>query len=44
MGLAFAEQMVDELPTSEDDVDVDLVVTENEVFRGLARPPGFAAT
>ena len=34
VGLAFAEQMVDDLPTNEDDVDVDLVVTENEVFRG----------
>ena len=44
VGLAFAEQMVDDLPTNEDDVDVDLVVTENEVFRGLARPPDFAAT
>jgi 5-formyltetrahydrofolate cyclo-ligase len=39
VGLAFAEQIVDDLPTNEDDVDVDLVVTENEVFRGLARPP-----
>jgi len=44
VGLAFAEQIVDDLPTNEDDVDVDLVVTENEVFRGLARPPDFAAT
>jgi hypothetical protein len=36
--------MVDDLPTNEDDVDVDLVVTENEVFRGLSRPPDFATT
>ena len=44
VGLAFAEQIVDELPTNEDDVDVDLVVTENEVFRGLSRPPDSADT
>jgi 5-formyltetrahydrofolate cyclo-ligase len=37
IGLAFAEQLVEELPTSEDDVDLDLVVTENEVFRGPER-------
>ncbi|MGZ6131044.1 MAG: 5-formyltetrahydrofolate cyclo-ligase, partial [Myxococcaceae bacterium] len=44
VGLAFAEQIVDDLPTNEDDVDVDLVVTENEVFRGLSRPPESADT
>ncbi len=44
VGLAFAEQIVDDLPTNEDDVDVDLVVTENEVFRGLSRPPETADT
>lgn len=44
VGLAFAQQIVDDLPTNEDDVDVDLVVTEDEVFRGLARPADAATT
>jgi 5-formyltetrahydrofolate cyclo-ligase len=39
VGLAFSEQMVDDLPTSENDVDMDLVVTEVESFKGLAREP-----
>jgi 5-formyltetrahydrofolate cyclo-ligase len=37
VGLAFAEQMVDALPVTADDVEMDLVVTESETFRGLAR-------
>ena len=36
-GLAFAEQIVDDLPTNEDDVDMDLVVTESESSAGLYR-------
>jgi 5-formyltetrahydrofolate cyclo-ligase len=44
VGLAFAEQIIDDLPTNDDDVDVDLVVTEHEVFRGLFRPVDFAST
>lgn len=39
VGLAFGEQLVEELPTDEGDVDLDLVVTEHEVFRGQDRPP-----
>jgi 5-formyltetrahydrofolate cyclo-ligase len=39
VGLAFSEQMVEDLPTSENDVDMDLVVTESESYRGLAREP-----
>jgi 5-formyltetrahydrofolate cyclo-ligase len=39
VGLAFSEQMVEDLPTSENDVDMDLVVTESESYRGLARGP-----
>jgi len=34
VGLAFAEQLVEDLPTDEHDMDLHLVVTENEVFRG----------
>jgi len=34
VGLAFAEQLVEDLPTDEHDIDLHLVVTENEVFRG----------
>jgi len=39
VGLAFSEQMVDDLPATENDVDMDLVVTELESFKGLAREP-----
>lgn len=34
VGLAFAEQLVEDLPTDEHDMDLHLVVTENEAFRG----------
>ncbi len=37
VGLAFGDQIVDWLPTDGDDVDMDLVVTESESFRGLFR-------
>lgn len=37
VGLAFSEQVVNELPTTADDVDMDLVVTEKESHRGLFR-------
>ncbi|MCI0570504.1 MAG: 5-formyltetrahydrofolate cyclo-ligase [Myxococcaceae bacterium] len=37
VGLAFSEQIVDELPTTADDVEMDLVVTEADSFRGLFR-------
>jgi 5-formyltetrahydrofolate cyclo-ligase len=39
VGLAFAEQIVDALPVNSEDVDMDLVVTESETFRGLFRSP-----
>ncbi len=37
VGLAFSEQLVEALPATEEDVEMDLVVTEAESFRGLAR-------
>jgi 5-formyltetrahydrofolate cyclo-ligase len=37
VGLAFVEQVVDELPVTSEDVEMDLVVTDTETFRGLAR-------
>jgi 5-formyltetrahydrofolate cyclo-ligase len=37
VGLAFSEQVVDSIPTSPEDVDMDLVVTESETLRGLYR-------
>lgn len=37
VGLAFSEQVVGDLPVNADDVDMDLVVTEAESFRGLFR-------
>jgi 5-formyltetrahydrofolate cyclo-ligase len=33
VGLAFAEQMVDEVPMTVDDVGMDVVVTETETYR-----------
>jgi len=41
VALAFSEQLVDDLPTTEDDIQMDLVVTESEIFRGLSRDPHF---
>ncbi|MBF5041258.1 5-formyltetrahydrofolate cyclo-ligase [Aggregicoccus sp. 17bor-14] len=37
VGLAFSDQVVNVLPTNQDDVDMDLVVTESESLRGLCR-------
>lgn len=44
IGLAFADQVVPELPTTQDDVDMDLVVTESESHRGLFRDWSFLDT
>lgn len=44
VGLAFAEQVVVDIPTNQDDVDMDLVVTEKESFRGLFRDWEFLDT
>jgi 5-formyltetrahydrofolate cyclo-ligase len=37
VGLAFSDQVVDDLPTTEEDVMMDLVVTERETLRGIYR-------
>jgi 5-formyltetrahydrofolate cyclo-ligase len=42
VGLAFSEQIVDEIPVNVDDVVMDLVVSEQESFRGLCRSWDFA--
>jgi 5-formyltetrahydrofolate cyclo-ligase len=44
VGLAFNNQLMDSLPTTNDDVDMDLVVTESETARGLCRDPDFLDT
>ena len=44
VGLAFSDQIVDELPITSEDVQMDLVVTENETFRGLFRSWDFLDT
>lgn len=41
VGLAFAEQVVSGIPTTAEDVDMDLVVTESQTFRGLYRAADF---
>jgi 5-formyltetrahydrofolate cyclo-ligase len=41
VGLSFAEQVVTGIPTSPEDVDMDLVVTESQTFRGLCRSAEF---
>ncbi len=41
VGLAFMEQILDDLPTTTDDVTMDLVVTEVETLKGLFRDPRF---
>ncbi len=41
VGLAFYEQVIEDLPVTSDDVPMDLVVTELETFRGLYRDPHF---
>ncbi|MHB8873858.1 MAG: 5-formyltetrahydrofolate cyclo-ligase [Myxococcaceae bacterium] len=37
VGLAFSDQIVDSLPLNEEDVQLDLVVTETEFLHGLFR-------
>lgn len=37
VGLAFSDQIVDDLPTTDEDVLMDLVVTERETLRGIYR-------
>jgi 5-formyltetrahydrofolate cyclo-ligase len=44
VGLAFGDQVVMDLPTNQDDVDMDLVVTEAETLRGLFRGWDFLDT
>jgi 5-formyltetrahydrofolate cyclo-ligase len=44
VGLAFGDQVVDTMPTTNDDVDMDLVVTESETLRGLYRDWDFLDT
>ncbi len=44
VGLAFNDQIVEALPTTADDVDMDLVVTESDSFRGLYRDWDFVDT
>ena len=44
VGLAFHEQFVPAIPTTNDDVDMDLVVTESETTRGLYRDWDFLDT
>jgi len=44
VGLAFNDQIVDTLPTTADDVDMDLVVTEADSYRGLFRDWEFVDT
>jgi 5-formyltetrahydrofolate cyclo-ligase len=44
VGLSFNEQIVEALPTTPEDVDMDLVVTESDSFRGLYRDWDFVDT
>lgn len=44
VGLAFSDQIIDTIPTTSDDVDMDLVVTELETLRGLYRDWDFVDT
>ena len=41
VGLTFSDQVVPEIPTSAEDVDMDVVVTESETLRGLGRSADF---
>jgi 5-formyltetrahydrofolate cyclo-ligase len=41
IGLAFLEQVVPDLPVTNEDVPMDAVVTEAEIFKGLFRDPHF---
>jgi 5-formyltetrahydrofolate cyclo-ligase len=44
VGLGFSEQLVEEIPVTDEDVLMDLVVTEAESFRGLYRGWDFTHT
>jgi 5-formyltetrahydrofolate cyclo-ligase len=44
VGLSFNDQLVQTLPTTADDVDMDLVVTETQTLRGLYRSFDFLDT
>ncbi len=44
VGLSFSDQIVEPIPVNTDDVDMDLVVTEKETFRGLYRDWDFLDT
>lgn len=39
VGLAFFEQVLEDIPVTVDDVPMDLIVTELETFKGLYRDP-----
>jgi 5-formyltetrahydrofolate cyclo-ligase len=39
VGLSFSDQIVDMIPTTSEDVDMDLVVTEVETYKGVYREP-----
>lgn len=41
VGLSFNEQLVEAVPTTDDDVDMDLVVTEDASYRGVYRDWSF---
>jgi 5-formyltetrahydrofolate cyclo-ligase len=41
VGLAFSDQVVDDLPVNDDDVRMDLVVDERETLRGIYRDSVF---
>ena len=41
VGLAFEEQVLNDLPVTTEDIPMDLVVTESETFKGLYREPQF---
>ncbi|XXF75576.1 5-formyltetrahydrofolate cyclo-ligase [Myxococcaceae bacterium GXIMD 01537] len=44
VGLAFNDQLIETLPTTPDDVDMDLVVTESGSYRGMYRDWEFVDT
>jgi len=44
VGLAFMEQIVEAIPSTEEDVDMDLVVIESQSFRGIYRDSEFIDT
>jgi 5-formyltetrahydrofolate cyclo-ligase len=44
IGLGFSEQVVEWVPTESCDIDMDLVVTESAIYRGLARDSDYNLT